>query len=371
MDFDYVRRWKETTRGDVIGILPVYFPKEILHAAGVLPIDLYGGGDIIDVVQGDSYYQSYICHIPRSMIDLGLSGRLNFLSGLICPFTCDVIRNFSGVWGMLFPDQYARFFDQPQNFDPEIGGEYLTDQLNEIMAHQAARGRTATTEQLNRSIFLYNENRRLIRRLYEQRVSQPWQIPAHEAYVLLRASGIMRVEESNALLRAYLADIGSIERKAEDKVRVIVSGAFCEQPSASLLRTIELSGCYIINDDFLLGNRYLDTDVEISDDPVRAISRAYLQSRVPSSCRFEEYDPKSARLVSLAQEQRADGVIFACPSFCDPALEDQPSYQQELEEAGIPFMTLQYSEDTRQFNVIREQVGTFSDSIRLAEATHA
>ena len=61
-------------------------------------------------------------------------------------------------------------------------------------------------------------------------------------------------------------------------------------------------------------------------------------------------------------------MIFAAPSFCDPALEDQPDYHKELETEDVRVMSLQYSEDTRQFNLIREQIGTFSDSIKLSEA---
>ncbi len=367
MNFKYVKEWKEKTGGNAIGILPVYFPKEILHAAGVLPVELYGGGDMIEVVKGDSFFQSYICHIPRSMIDLGMSGKLDEISGLICPFTCDVIRNFSGVWRILFPDKYSRFFDQPQNFNKEIGGEYLISQLKEVIEFLEQIGKTVTNESLNRSIELYNLNRELIRKLYNMRAEKPWQIPTYEAYLLMRAGGIMEVEEFNQMLDQYMDTVQKIERKPLDNVRVVISGAFCEQPPLNFIKIIELAGCYVVDDDFLLGNRYLDRDVEAGDNPLKSLSYAYLNSKVPSSCRFEEYKPKSEKLVRLAKSRNAEGMIFAAPSFCDPALEDQPYYQQELETENIRYISLQYSEDTRQFNLIKEQIGTFADSIKLSE----
>ena len=61
----------------------------------------------------------------------------------------------------------------------------------------------------------------------------------------------------------------------------------------------------------------------------------------------------------------AEGVIFCAPSFCDPALLEQPMLVEALEEQGIPHTQFKYSENTGQFAVIREQAGTFSDSIRL------
>jgi len=368
IDFNYIKEWKQRTGGHAVGIMPIYFPKEILHAAGLLPVELFGGGDMIDVVKGDSFYQSYICHLPRSMIDLGLSGKLNVISGLICPFTCDVIRNFTGVWGLLFPDQYVRFFDQPQNFAPEIGGEYLISQLKEIAEFLEQIGEKVTPARLNRSIELYNQNRKLLRKLYQLRADKPWQIPTFEVYLLMRAGSVMEVTEFNQFLTDYMETVPRMDRKPFDNVRVIISGAFCEQPPLNLIKVIELAGCYLVDDDFLLGNRYLDCEVAVNDNPLKALSHAYLQSQVPSSARFEEYNPKSKKMVKTVRERNAEGVIFAAPSFCDPALEDQPSYQKELDLENIRYMSLQYSEDTRQFNQIREQIGTFADSIKLSEA---
>jgi benzoyl-CoA reductase subunit C len=47
---------------------------------GVLPVGIMGGGDI-EIIRGDAYYQSYICHIPRSTIELGLDGSLDCSTG--------------------------------------------------------------------------------------------------------------------------------------------------------------------------------------------------------------------------------------------------------------------------------------------------
>ena len=365
MDFGYIKEWKARTGGGAIGILPIYFPKEIIHAAGVLPVEVYGGGDMVDIVKGDSYYQSYICHLPRSIIDLGLSGKLDVLDGMICPFTCDVIRNFSGVYQLLFPDKYSRFFDQPQNFDPDIGGEYMISQLKEVIAFLEEKGKKVTTERLNESIGLYNENRALIRKLYDMRSQKPWQVPSHEVYLLMRAGNILEVTEHNHMLKEYMGAADELKRKPLDNIRVLIIGAFCEQPPLNLVKVMELSGCYIVDDDFILGNRYLDQDVEIGDNPLKALVDGYLKSNVPSSCRFEGYEAKEEKLIKLVRERKVDGVVFACASFCDPALQDIPNYQKKLDEEGVRYMSFQYSEDTSQFSLIREQIGTFTDSVKL------
>ena len=108
----------------VIGYMPFYAPRELIHAAGALPLGILGGGDQLEVIRGDAYYQSYICRIPRSTVELGVSRRLDFVDGMLFPSICDVIRNLSGMWKLMFPAIPARYVDLPQNFDDDVGGEF-------------------------------------------------------------------------------------------------------------------------------------------------------------------------------------------------------------------------------------------------------
>ena len=128
LHFNAVKDWKAAKPGrKAIGYMPVYVPREIVHAAGMLPVGILGGGDQIEVIQGDAYYQSYICRIPRSTIELGLTGRLDCLDGMLFPSICDVIRNLSGMWQILFPTKYVRYVDVPQNYDDAVGGMWSRD----------------------------------------------------------------------------------------------------------------------------------------------------------------------------------------------------------------------------------------------------
>jgi benzoyl-CoA reductase subunit C len=70
-------------------------------------------------------------------------------------------------------------------------------------------------------------------------------------------------------------------------------------------------------------------------------------------------------MLESIRKRGADGVIFAAPSFCDPALLDQPMMVHRLEQHGIPYITMQYAENSGQMQPIREQAGTFADSIKL------
>ena len=204
--FGAVRSWKEAAPGrKAIGHMPIYVPRELIHAAGMLPVGIMGAGDRLEIIRGDAYFQSYICHIPRSTVELALTGRLDVLDGMLFPSICDVIRNLSGMWNILFPDRYVRYMDLPQNFERNAGGIYWRRELQQLRDDLARLGgRAIDDEALRHSIAVYNDNRAAIRELYGARSHRPWLFPISEVYLMLRAGNVLPVEEHTTLLREYL-----------------------------------------------------------------------------------------------------------------------------------------------------------------------
>lgn len=367
IDLRHVEEWKAAAPGrKAVGHMPIYVPRELIHAAGMLPVGIVGGGDRLEIIRGDAYFQSYICRIPRSTIELALSGRLDALDGMLFPSICDVIRNLSGMWQMLFPGRYVRYVDVPQSFG-EAGARFWRHEL-ETMRDDFARiaGRTITDDDLRASIAVYNANRNAIRELYRERSRRPWIFPLSETYLVLRAGNMLPPEEHTALVHEYLhAAPLDATRREQDHSRVILVGMFCEQPPHGLLMTLERAGCAVVDDDLLLGLRWLTRDVDTGGDPLAALVDAYLHASVSTASRYAPDGDRARWLLDSFTQNTAEGVIFCAPSFCDPALLEQPMLVAALDREGVPHTEFKYSEDTGQFAVIREQAGTFSDSIRL------
>jgi benzoyl-CoA reductase subunit C len=368
LSFQAAREWKAGAPDrKVIGYMPIYVPREIIHAAGFLPLGILGGGDQLEVIHGDAYYQSYICRIPRSTIELGVSGRLDFVDGMLFPSICDVIRNLSGMWKTMFPNVYVRYFDVPQNYRDDIGGNYYVNELSELMHDLGElRGKPIADDELRRSIAVYNENRRLVRELYALRAQRPWQVPAAEVYLVLRAGLVLPVEDHSVMIRDYLAAVTSEERPRRDNCRVVLTGVFCEQPPLNLIKSLELAGCYVVDDDLLLVTRWLTVDVPVEGGPLQNLALAFLHHSESTAAKYEpDLKEKGQHLVRAVRRSGAEGVIFACPSFCDPALLERPMLQHVLKDADIPYIAFKYAENSGQMQPIREQAGTFSDSIKL------
>jgi benzoyl-CoA reductase subunit C len=368
LSFGYATDWKsEQQNRRIVGFLPIYVPREILHALDMLPVGLFGAGDKIPVVRGDAYFQSYICHLPRTVIEMALNDSLKDFDAFLFPAICDVIRNLSGIFQLTYKDKLVRFLDFPQNFQSAVGGVFYRHELERLAADLGAlNGKSLSTDALNHSIGLYNQNRALLKDLSNFRSSYPHKLSAADHYLILRAGQVMTVEHHNAYVERILELLPSVEAIEADKIRVVVSGSFCEQPPLGLIRTVENAGCYIVDDDFQLGLKWTEGDIpDKTEDPVGALVNAYLNNSTFSSAVYDGDNPKEISLERQVREHRADGVIFCAPSFCDPALLDRPILEKAMERKHIRHIGFQYHENLGQFHVVKEQAGTFADMIKL------
>lgn len=368
LNFSHAKKWKAQDKTRVlVGYLPIYIPREVIHAANGLAVGIMGAGDRKQIIKGDAYYQSYICHLPRGIIEMALDTNLNEFDGFLFPAICDCVRNLSGMFKLSKKGRFQRYFDYPQNFDPKIGGVFYMEEIQKVLDDvYKINGVTVTIDKLNKSITLFNKNRELIETIYSVRQEFPWRLSAVDTYHILRAGLCITVEEHNEILEKVVKLIQVEQGEPMDNIRVIVSGSFCEQPPIGMLKSIEMAGCYIVDDDFMLGSRWIIGDVaDNTSDPIKAIMEAYMDKSTFASCIYDVGNPKGKRLVKQARERNADGVIFCAASFCDPALLDRPEMQKECDAAGLPHINFQFHENTGQFKVIKEQAGTFSDSIKL------
>ena len=283
--FAVVREWKTSHPGALaVGHMPVYTPRPLLEAMGCLAVGVYGAGPQIDIIRGDSYFQSYLCHIPRSTLELALGGHLDSLDGMIFPSICDVIRNLGGMWQLLFPDRWSFYLDLPQNFDRALGGRFYTGQMRAIAHDLAARGaRPLEDAALCQAIADENARREEIEQLDALRRREPWRVRGSEAYMVVRAGAVLTAREHRDLLAAFLGAARQRPARLLDNARVVMVGSFCEQPPLELIQTLERAGCDIVDDDLQLGLRTLLKPIDIAEgeEPLAALSRAYSSTAPP------------------------------------------------------------------------------------------
>ena len=364
VSYPSVKRWREEHEGGrVVGHFQVYFPEEIIHAAGMLPVSVMGAGSKLEAKQADSHIGSFICSICRTSLELGFSGRVGFMDAFYTTPICDVARNLAGIWGRNFPGQTAEILYLPQNANSRQSITYLRDEYARVMTElERIAGRPIEEADLRASIAVYNENRRLLRDIYQVKRETPWLLSTTEAYVLAKVGTVMPREEHNAILRNALAEIPNRNGRKQDRVRVVFEGGFCEQPPLDMLQLIE-EACYIVDDDLLLGMRWIVEDVPETGDPLLALAESYLERSTYSCVQHDDRKPKEAMLLLRVKESRAEAVILAAAKMCEPGLDEQVAYQKTLEEKRIPFLLLDFEEKMTAFERMRMEVETFVESI--------
>ncbi|MBI4609010.1 MAG: 2-hydroxyacyl-CoA dehydratase [Candidatus Rokubacteria bacterium] len=350
--------------GKVVGWFPVYSPLELAHAGGILPVGVMGGGNQIEIAHADSRFQSFVCSIVKSTLELGLTGRLKALDGMVFHSICDPAKNLASVVRRNFPELWVEFVHFPQNLTSPLAEDYLVAEYRRILDRLTdLTGRRVGDEDLRRSLAAYNASRARIRRLYEIRRESPQLLSATESYLLVRAGILMPPEEHAALLDEALDGLSGRDVKPKDRIRVVIEGSFCEQPPLELLQSIEEAGCDILDDDLLLGVRWFLRDVPIDGDPLRALARSYIDGSVHSSVKHDLRRTKAQPLLDKARGGRAHAVVVLAAKFCEPALFDYALYRKALDEAGIPHVFLEFEEKMWIFDKVRTEVETFVESM--------
>lgn len=346
------------------GCFPVYSPFEIYRAAGLLPVGLMGAGGTVDIVHADARFQSFVCSIAKSSLELGLQKRLAGMEGAAFHSICDVARNLASVFKRNFPTMHIEYIHLPQNAPgPEIE-DYLVSEFRRVMAGLEQRlGRRVEDAAVGAAIREYNRPRRLMRELYAMRAKEPERISSAELFPLVRCGTLLPPDEHARILESAKAEFAARKARRMDRVKVIVEGAFCELPPQGLIETLEGAGCYLVDDDFCAGWRWFSTDVPEGPDPVRQLARAWLERGRATSTRYNPDKPRHKDLVRRVREHGAQAVLFMPAKFCEPALFDYVVYRRELEKENIPHMLVEFEEKMWTFERTRGEVETFVESL--------
>ncbi len=357
-DYPTVREWRQQG-GKVLGHFQVYFPEEIAHAAGVLPVKMRGAQ--VDGIEADSHFGSYLCSIIKTAFELAMTKKIELDMFVTHPI-CDAARNLAGIWSRNF-DYPCQILYLPQNPNSAASIDYLRDEYDRLKREvEAIAGREVTEEALRNSISVYNESRRIFAEIYRIKKETPWLLAADEAYILIALAAFLPREEYNALLNTILPRVLQRTNKKQDKMRVIFEGGFCEQPPLDLLQTIGRS-CYIVDDDLLIGLRWIYGDVQTAGDPLRHLAEAYIEQSSYSPVQHDLRKPKEKMLLQRYRDAGAEAVILTAAKMCEPGLEEQVTYSKTLDEEHIPYFISEFEENQTTFDHLGIQLETFVENI--------
>lgn len=356
-----VRAWTRSGRG-AVGCFPVYTPQELIHALGLLPVSLHGGGESVEISHADAALGSFLCSISKSTLELALTSRLAPFRAFIFPYICDVSRNLEGIFSRVLPGPPTHMLHLPQNLHSAATVPFLVAEYRRLIEKlEKAGGTPYDPDRLATSIELFNAQRARVAELTTTKRTQPGKLTLSESYLLRRLGGLLPRELHLRVLDRVRAELAERPSRARDAIRVLLVGSFCEQPTLDLIDLVEQVGCYVVDDDLLQVHRWYDR-VDPDGDPLEKLATAYARSTIDIGVRATP-TTKGEAILRRVEAAGAQGVIFLTAKFCEPALEDVVLYRRALDRQKIPYLHLEFEERSTSYEQSRLQLETFAESI--------
>lgn len=346
----------------ILGYPCSYAPEEIIHAAGVHPFRLVGGGG--PILQTDGHLQAYCCSFARRILEQTLRGEHSFLDGALFPHTCDTMQRLSDIWRLNAKFGFFSDVVLPVTLDGQSARDYLEDVLRRFNAEvEAWTGREITGDSLRRSVETFNTIRKYLGDIYRLRSKDPSIIAGSRLSAIVKGSMVM---ERNELPRLLSELLGEIENGLHEspgisgKKRLILSGSLCDHPD--FYSILEESGGVVVGDDLCTGSRYIEGTIDTSGDPLAAIARRYAERPICPS-KHRSADNREESLLKTVRNNNAQGVVFFLLKFCDPHAFDYPWLKNSLEQRGIPVTLIEVEDQLPPEGQLRTRLETFVQMI--------
>lgn len=354
-----VAEFKLKTKNAVVGCFPVYTPEEIVHAAGMLPVGIWGGN--INLNLSKEYFPAFCCSIMQSCMELGLRGSFKDLSAVIIPGMCDTLICVGQNWKRAIKDVPFISLVHPQNRKIAAGVEYLISEYKNIKSKiEEIRGKEITEEELINSIEIYNEHRKTMRDFVMLAASKPNTIDNYSRNVVIKSGYFMRKEDHTAKVKEINEILKSLPEEKYQGKKVLVTGIILD--SKEILDIFEENNLRIVADDLAHESRQFRTDVPEGGSAIERLAKQWSNIE---GCSLA-YDPKKIRgykISSEVKEKGIDGVVFAMMKFCDPEEYDYPVVKKDIEKESIPTTFIEVDQQSKSFEQIRTRIQTFAEML--------
>jgi benzoyl-CoA reductase subunit C len=321
----------------VIGWYNPYIPEEIIHAAGMLPFEVTGDNEPVQMQGAEAHIYSNSCSKIRTCWQLGLDGKYNFLDGYVSTHMCDQDMRLYEVWSYYKKLPFMELIYAPRKRTEEAVQLYATDldsfrdRLSQYLICRVPDQRVAD------SIKVYNRGRELMMQLYELRKRDRPPVTGAEAVEVSKAAVRMPRERFNELMEQLLAEIKSTGREIKKARRLMLIGN--DLHNTTQIAVLESADAVVVVDEMDIGIRRAWGQVDTKLPPMEALARHYLLGR-PVDKHTWNSDGRLEFIGEMAEQYKVDGVVSQAVRFCTYLGWDKFDLKKQLQERGIPILEL-------------------------------
>lgn len=344
----------------VVGCFPIYTPAELVHAAGMIPMGLWGGQITPSVAA--QYAPAFTCSIMRSCLELGMLGKFEGLSAVMMPMLCDTFRGMSAGWRAGVKSIPLVSFIHPQNRADEASREFLTAEYGEVKKKlEAIAGTKITDKALDTSIGIYNAHHAAMREFTRVANEHLDVITANVRHVVMKSAHFMEKAEHTAIVKQLVAALKEQPVHHWKGKKVILTGITAEP--GDLLAIFSENKIAVVGDDLAQESRQCRTDIPASGDgPLERLANQWFD-RKACSVVHEVNSTRGELIVDLARKNKADGVVVCLMKFCDVEEYDYPMIAKTTEAAEIPTLCIDIDQSVQVDEQARTKIQSFAEMI--------
>ena len=365
LDDPYARARQAKQEGrKVVGVTPMHFPEELVHAAGALPIVLQESNE--PVTAGFGHMYPFYCGFTRSNVDLAVRGKLDILDAVVVSDMCLQTRYMGYVMQRQMPKTPFAYIQWPLEVQSDRWLGITVDRLERVRGElEGILGTEIKEAALRESIALYSEHRALLRRLYDLRRAQPGLLRAREMMALVLSGMVMPKEEHVKLLGEAIVELERRPAPEAGGVKLFLSGHLCQAAKADILDLIENLGGVVVGDDLFTGYRYFATATpDGAGAPMEALAKRYLNQSVPCPTRADYTQDWAEYIAARSGEHGAQGVVVMIVKFCEPHMIYYPHLKAVLAEAGVPHVQIETEHEVVSLEGIRTRLQAFIEMLK-------
>ncbi|MFB0563777.1 MAG: 2-hydroxyacyl-CoA dehydratase subunit D [Candidatus Lokiarchaeia archaeon] len=353
----WIDSWKD--KGYILGYFCTHVPEEVVYAADILPVRIRATG-CKETSLADAYLSSFNCSFVRCSLELALGKQFHFLDGIISCNSCDHIRRGYDVWKHKVGSPFKHFLQVPR----VINDEALEAFIHEIKLLKVGLEDyfkiDISEEKLRDSISVYNENRKLLKELYDMRKNGRPKISGSEFMSVITASTAIPKHQLKLLLNQLLNELLEREGYSNYRARLMIVGSLLDDPN--YIQIMENMGGLVVADALCFGSRYFWDLVEEKGDPISNLAEKYLK-KVPCARMIGEHDTRLQYVLDTIEEFDVEGVVFQRLKFCDFWGGECFMLRRELKDKGIPFLELEREYILSGVEAMKTRVQAFLESI--------
>ncbi len=263
---------------------------------------------------------------------------------------------------------YWHFLNVPHvTDDPSI--EFMKEILRVFIGTlEKFTGTKITDEALAQAVKAHNENRRLMRELYDLRKSNPPLISGAEMMKVLVAAMSLPVDESSALIESVTKEVKQRKPADRKQKRIMLIGDQIDD--VAMIDAIEGAGAQLVMDDLSIGSKMYWQDVDVTTDPVQGIAERYLRKlKIPTTfvgegnTYQENLEARFGHLKKYINEFKVDGAILFIYKYCDPYGFEVPAMKSFIESSGTPVLYLEDEYSTSTLARVKTRIEAFLEMI--------